>query len=395
MKRLLLILAAVSLLFACKKGGDDSIKYDVVTLGAEVAGSNITLSGKLGPDLDEAEVTSVGFFVSEDKAVPESGSKDFAATLKSKFEKKITVADLDGKTATTFYYRAYAKGSKTWLGKVKAFATEKIAVTKVTLDKTVLGMTVNESVTVKATVTPANASRPDVSWSTSDAKVAKVSDAGVVTGVAKGKCVITAVADGVKATCDVTVRGACPAGAVDMGTSVFWAEKNLGASAPDEVGDYFCWGETAPKQEYTAATYNGACDRYGLGEVLKPADDAARAILKGNWRMPTKDEFLELIAACDIEFSSIVPRSKEILTFTSKATRKTLIFRISYGVGMKYDKDVYWSEGFGMYWTATNHSSSARAPYHAQLKSGKYYVDDTSVAPVGKHYGLQIRAVID
>lgn len=39
-------------------------------------------------------------------------------------------------------------------------------------------------------------------------------------------------------------------GAVDLGLSVKWAACNLGASAPEEYGDYFAWGETAPKSYY-------------------------------------------------------------------------------------------------------------------------------------------------
>ena len=38
---------------------------------------------------------------------------------------------------------------------------------------------------------------------------------------------------------------------VDLGLSVKWATCNVGASSPEEYGDYFVWGETKTKDEYT------------------------------------------------------------------------------------------------------------------------------------------------
>ena len=38
---------------------------------------------------------------------------------------------------------------------------------------------------------------------------------------------------------------------VDLGLSVKWATKNVGASSPSDYGDYFAWGETHPKSSYT------------------------------------------------------------------------------------------------------------------------------------------------
>ena len=43
--------------------------------------------------------------------------------------------------------------------------------------------------------------------------------------------------------------------AVDLGLSVKWATCNIGASSPEEIGDYFAWGETEPKKDYSWETY--------------------------------------------------------------------------------------------------------------------------------------------
>lgn len=116
---------------------------------------------------------------------------------------------------------------------------------------------------------------------------------------------------------------------VDLGlpSGIKWATKNLGASKPSDYGDYYAWGETEPKTEYTWATYKwmqtGQSDwkyitKYtfpdgktegiwydsdgtfiGDGKTtLEAADDAATAKLGSPWRMPTRDEINELLDNC-------------------------------------------------------------------------------------------------
>ena len=116
---------------------------------------------------------------------------------------------------------------------------------------------------------------------------------------------------------------------VDLGlpSGLKWAKCNLGASKPSESGDHYAWGETAPKADYDWATYKwmqaGQSDskyitKYTIADgetggiwydssgafigdnktVLVAADDAATAKLGSPWRMPTIDEFQELIDKC-------------------------------------------------------------------------------------------------
>ena len=94
---------------------------------------------------------------------------------------------------------------------------------------------------------------------------------------------------------------------VDLGLSVKWATCNIGADNPEDYGDYFAWGETETKSEYTDANcktikkqsffakwFNfGRSDNNTNVENL-PDDisgnaqyDAARANWGGSWRMPT------------------------------------------------------------------------------------------------------------
>jgi hypothetical protein len=103
---------------------------------------------------------------------------------------------------------------------------------------------------------------------------------------------------------------------VDLGLSVNWATCNVGASTPEEYGDYFAWGETATKENYDWSTYrycNGSrntitkyCDNQTYGsngytdnlKILEVGDDAATINWGGSWRMPTEAEMLELKEDC-------------------------------------------------------------------------------------------------
>ncbi len=100
---------------------------------------------------------------------------------------------------------------------------------------------------------------------------------------------------------------------VDLGLSVKWAACNVGATSPEGYGDYFSWGETTGKNDYSWSTYkycNGSsytltkyCTHGGYGAVdnktsLELADDAAHVNWGGSWRMPTLAELDELRTDC-------------------------------------------------------------------------------------------------
>ena len=123
---------------------------------------------------------------------------------------------------------------------------------------------------------------------------------------------------------------------VDLGLSVKWASFNLGASKPEEYGDYYAWGETEPHyisqdpliwkdgktgydwDSYKWGMWSGGAvvltkyspsadygyNGYTDGKTfLDPEDDAAHVNLGGNWRMPTWDELNELRTNCSWEWT--------------------------------------------------------------------------------------------
>ena len=101
--------------------------------------------------------------------------------------------------------------------------------------------------------------------------------------------------------------------AVDLGLSVKWADMNVDAYRPWERGNLYSWGEIEPKESYMWNTYKfhyqgtsqltKYCNDkiYGYQEytdaftTLEPQDDVAHVRWGGQWRTPSKEEFLELM----------------------------------------------------------------------------------------------------
>ena len=87
---------------------------------------------------------------------------------------------------------------------------------------------------------------------------------------------------------------------VDLGLNVCWAGWNVGASSPEEYGDYYAWGETTTKGDYFKSGYQYYNGYYiNIGSNISGTQyDVARAQWGGNWRLPTKGEMQELKDSC-------------------------------------------------------------------------------------------------
>ena len=91
---------------------------------------------------------------------------------------------------------------------------------------------------------------------------------------------------------------------VDLGlpSGLKWATCNVGASKPEEYGNYYAWGEISPKAEYTeenSITYDEE-----MNDISgNPQYDAARANWGGSWRMPRENEMEELLDYCEWEWT--------------------------------------------------------------------------------------------
>ncbi len=156
--------------------------------------------------------------------------------------------------------------------------------------------------------------------------------------------------------------------AVDLGlpSGTLWANMNVGATSPEDYGDYFAWGETTPKSEYNWSTYkwcNGSDDTltkyctksdYGYNgftdtkTVLDAEDDAARANWGGEWRMPTKADFQELI-----DNTTSVWRTQNGVygrKFTSKKNNNSIFLPAA---GNRWNGMLKNAGSYGYYWSSS------------------------------------------
>ncbi len=118
---------------------------------------------------------------------------------------------------------------------------------------------------------------------------------------------------------------------IDMGVSVLWANCNLGAQTPTEIGDGYGWGEITPRQNRSWADYKWCLGnpetifKYTLSRdfpdadgkrVLESEDDAATAALGGSWRTPTEADYNELIRNCTYIKTTVEGQEGFLLTST-------------------------------------------------------------------------------
>lgn len=91
---------------------------------------------------------------------------------------------------------------------------------------------------------------------------------------------------------------------VDLGlpSGTLWATMNVGASKPEGYGEYFAWGETRSKSNFTRSSYfDSSFQKYRryVREVLETENDAAYSKWGKHWRIPTRQQWEELKSKCD------------------------------------------------------------------------------------------------
>lgn len=188
------------------------------------------------------------------------------------------------------------------------------AVESVTVIPAEITLNIGEHKVLAANIEPFSLSDEPVTWSSSDPAVATVSQKGRVTAVGHGQAVITATVGGKSGSCNVEVL---LVSAIDLGlpSGTLWADRNVGADNPSDYGNYFSWGEIAPKESFAYEAYKWfhqdgeliICDKYSYEDarlVLAPEDDPATALLGEGWRMPTVEEWYELFNETNLSWDA-------------------------------------------------------------------------------------------
>ena len=175
---------------------------------------------------------------------------------------------------------------------------------------------------------------------------------------------------------------------VDLGlpSGTKWAPMNVGASAPEEAGLYFSWGNTdghtsSEGYAFTEDSYKNTPGVEISGNIPL-THDAARVNMGGNWRMPTQTEFAELVNNCTYLWTT--QNGVNGAQFTSKINGNTIFFPAT---GHFYGTE---REAFGVigsYWSSTNLDTESSYTLYTESEKVDPNYDDVRSA------GFTIRAV--
>ena len=171
---------------------------------------------------------------------------------------------------------------------------------------------------------------------------------------------------------------------VDLGLSVKWANMNVGATTPEDYGNYYAWGETSTKETYDWSTYFDTNDggrtftKYnneGGKTVLDLEDDAAHVNWGGSWRMPTKVEWQELIDNCTWTWTT--QNGINGYKVTSNKAGYTDKFIFLPAVGRRYGSGGPYEVGHdGFYWSSSLSEDYSHVAWSLFFDSNSRYLSD-------------------
>lgn len=341
----------------------ESVSLDKTEYTFNTIGNTLTLKATVLP----ADATDKSVEWSSDKEDVAAVDANGRVTAKGNGKATITVTTKDqGKSATCVITVAQ------W-------------VTGISLGKTSITLNKGQEQTLIHTVNPSNAADKSLNWTSSNTSVATVNAEGKVTAISKGAATIKAEAkdgSGVFASCAVRVKEpytAVAGEAVDLGLSVKWSSTNLGATSPTGYGDYFSWGETSPKNNYSWETYElcngspssltkynnsssyGAVDNKSEFKDYGYENDAARQALGGKWRIPTDAEWTELRAKCTWTWKTNYNGSGINGRLVTATNGKSIFLPAA---GFRDDNNLYFVGSDGDYWSSSLYTDN---PHYAWL----------------------------
>ena len=178
---------------------------------------------------------------------------------------------------------------------------------------------------------------------------------------------------------------------IDLGlpSGTLWADRNIGATEPEEYGDFYAWGETEPKEEYTWDNYKWGedCAKYNKKDgktVLDPEDDVVYLKTKGKAHIPTKEQMRELLDNT-ISKNQTINGVKGRL-YKSKVNDNTIF--------LPYAGDWFFSSSAKRLWSRSCSSSIDSSNHHKvpYLFSGCF---SNNIVELDRYDGFSVRGVKD
>lgn len=151
---------------------------------------------------------------------------------------------------------------------------------------------------------------------------------------------------------------------VDLGlpSGTKWATCNIGASSPSDYGDYFAWGGTTTKTEYTYES----CKTWkkNLGDISgNPQYDVVRTQWGGRWRLPSKTECEELKDKCTWTWTT--QGGHKGYKATGPNGKSIFFAQAGWLSGTSLCKE----REYGLYWSSTPDESDTRFAYHLHFNN--------------------------
>jgi hypothetical protein len=176
---------------------------------------------------------------------------------------------------------------------------------------------------------------------------------------------------------------------IDLGlpSGTMWACCNVGATKPEDYGDYFAWGETLPKEVYNSSTYihcDGSeytCHDIGT-DIAGTVYDAATGNWGAPWRMPTLAQCVELRDNCTSEWTT--QNGINGIKFTGP-NGGTIFLPAA---GYRLNSSLGYGGSSGYYWSSTLHGNLPNNAYGLDFGSGTVTWDRS-----WRSYGLSVRPV--
>lgn len=194
---------------------------------------------------------------------------------------------------------------------------------------------------------------------------------------------------------------------IDLGlpSGTLWSCCNVGASTPERYGGYYAWGETSEKSYYGIAYKWNSSDyghkltkyntesKYGIvvdnKTTLDSADDAATANWGVPWRMPTLEDFEELID----NTSSTWTTKNGVNGREFKGVNGGILFLPAAGYRLEDELSNEGSDGF--YWSSSLYESYPFNACRLGFDSGNAVNMDNAYWSSGdRAYGRTVRPVL-
>ena len=177
--------------------------------------------------------------------------------------------------------------------------------------------------------------------------------------------------------------------AVDLGlpSGTLWANMNVGATTPEEYGDYYAWGETTTKIVYDAESYLycDAGDMFGdnhqnLGDCISGTIYDVATTLGDGWQMPTSAQFDELISNCTVNYTT----QKGVRGWKFTGTNNNSIFLPEAG---DFESTNCGGE-YGAYWSGTMSGFESAAMGLVLMEEDSWFTSE-----IPRIYGNTVRPV--